>query len=220
MKEILQPTYWGSLLSLIVICTVAVIDYIREQVSKAGVIETGSWIYVVFAAMLCVLIAIRYYIAVSVSIYSGQNKTVMDLPYPLNLITFFLLSLLILSCNVMIAALGLFGPTKVLLWTDYIIYVSLGILLIIFIASCFRPNKISRAPWLFMLVDIILLCVIFILDLVHNNQSESSEKTEIILGMTMAITAFMILHETRKVFLEPISNQVSELCSVLLKTKS
>ena len=219
MKETLQPTYWGSLLSLIVICTVAVIDYIREQVSKAGDIETGSWIYVVFAAMLCVLIAIRYYIAVSVSIYSGQNKTVMDLPYPLNLITFFLLSLLILSCNVMIAALGLFGPTKVLLWTDHIICVSMGILSIIFIASCFRPTKISTAPWFFILVDIILLCAIFALNLVHNNPSESSKETEIILGMTMAITAFMILHEAWKFFLKPIRKQISELRSVILRTK-
>ena len=197
------------------ICTVAVIDYIREQV----LIDRESWIYVVFAAMLCVLIAIRYYIAVSVSIYSGHNKTVMDLPYPLNLITFFLLSLLILSCNVMIAALGLFEPTKVLLWTDCIIYVSMVILLIIFIARCFRPTKISTAPRLFILVDIILLCAIFVLNLVHNNQSESSEETEIILGMAMAIAAFMILHETWKVFLEPIRNQISELRSVILKTK-
>ena len=208
MKEILQPTYWGSLLSLIVICIVAVIDYIREQVSKAaGDIEIESWI----AAMLCVLIAIRYYIAVSVSIYSGQNKTVMDLPYPLNLITFFLLSLLILSCNVMIAALGLFGPTKVLLWTDYIIFVSMGILLIIFIASCFRPNEISKAPWFFILVDMILLCLIFAL--------ESYEETEIILGMAMMITAFMILNEAWKLFLEPIRKQISELRSVILRTK-
>lgn len=220
MKETLQPAYWGSLLSLIVICTVAVIDYIREQVLKAGDIETGSCIYVVFAAMLCVLIAIRYYIAVSVSIYSGHNKTVMDLPYPLNLITFFLLSLLILSCNLMIAALGLFGPTKVLLWTNCIIYVSIVILFIIFIASLFQPDKISTAPKFFILVDIILLCAIFVLDLVHNNQSESSEDTEIILGMTIAITAFIILQETWKVFLEPIRKQISEFRSVILKTKS
>ena len=216
MKGTLQPAYWGSLLSLIVICTVAVIDYIREQV----LIERGSWIYVVFAAMLCVLIAIRYYIAVSVSIYSsGHNKTVMDLPYPLNLITFFLLSLLILSCNLMIAALGLFGPTNVLLWTYCIICVSMVVLLIIFTASCFQRNKISTAPTFFILVDIILLCAIFALNLAHNNQSEPPEETETIIGMIMAIIVFVILHETWKVFLEPIRNQISELRSVILKTK-
>lgn len=213
MKETLQPTYWGSLLSLIVICTVAVIDYIRE-------IETGSWIYAVFAAMLCALIAIRYYIAVSVSIYSGQNQAVMELPYPLNLITFLLLSLLILSCNVMIAAFGLFGPTEVLRHTDYIIYVSLGILSIIFIASCFRPKEISGAPWFFILVDIILWFAIFFLDFVHDNQSESSKEkeTEFTLGMIMAIAVFMIVHEAWKVFLEPVRKQVSELRYALTGT--
>jgi len=216
MRSTLQPAYWGSLLSLIVICIAAISDYLANQ---AG--DPASLIYIVFVAAFCLLVSIRYYIAVSVSIYSGWEKTVLDLPYPLNAVTFSMLVVLLLACNFMIAAFGIFGPQSVLLQFHWVVILSLIVSAILWIGSKFRPKTIFSAPLFFVFIDAVILASILVYRTVSNfvDPNKASEAQNII-GMVTAILILMLCHEGWKIFVDPLRVQMGELKSVMLKTRS
>ncbi len=215
MKGALQPAYWGSLVSLVALFVLAIVDYLA---GKGG--DEGALAYVVSTGFYCLMIAVRYYIAVSISIYSARDKTVFDLPYPLNAVTFCLLAFLILACNLMMAAFGIFGPEPVLLQVQWVVFVSIFISFILWSGSRFRRKQIAAPPLLFVLVDIVILISVLAYRPVSQFVDfEKNGEAQMLIGMIIGVLAFGLLQEAWKAFGQPINEQLSELTAQFLRTK-
>lgn len=212
MSAFLHPAYWGALVALLVGIGANVAGFLDgtkydEQLSQLPTELATA--FTVTSIIISVVLAVRYYIAVSINIYSGIEKNVFSLPPPLSAIIFFFLCALIFLCNTTVVIFGLFGPIRVLTLGPIVNIISLIILIIMWIAHLFRPGSLPRPPATFVIVELLLLgtLVTVILFSVFDALNVTLEEKALIAGAGGALVIVMFLHEFWLLFRKPLIEQ-------------
>ena len=216
MSAFMHPAYWGSLLALLMGIGVNVVVYLGSNTilgNSDNIPIVQSEALILASTIITALLAIRYYVAVSTNVYCGMEKYIFDLPFPLNVVMFSNLCLIILLCNVVVVIFSLYGPFYVVLFGPFLSIVSLAALVLMFIAHCFRRETLPHPPPMFIGVEMfLLLTLLVIISFSVFDMFDTPYREQVfIVSLGVAGIIFMLLHEFWNLFRCPLRNQMNIL---------
>jgi hypothetical protein len=214
MPSFIQPAYWGSLLALLV----GVSLNLAFQLNRADTASEFSrlpaelaFAFTLIAALISIVLALRYYAAVTLNLYTNEEQSVLALPSTLRMIVFAVLTLILLLCNVSVALYGSLGSVAVMYLGPIISLVSLFCLLIMWIASLLRPADFRGPEKSFMVTELLHFTSLSLLLYAGALGSDSPSDRALLAGVVGALLVVVFLNEIYRLYFSRLLVQWEEL---------
>lgn len=206
MNVLLNPTFWGSLFSLVIGLIILIISIALNGVSDSTSLSIDI---VSLYSILCInlLFVIRYYFLIYLNAYNNRGEEFYILPKELRLLIFCLFGMVTFLCLTSVGAV-----LKIKINIALILLLTMSLSSLVIWVICWVLSMVKHWPkidFVFGGAELVLLIVIFLTREFTYNSSETNVAE--ILPIFVFVVIFIFSHEFMKYYRKAIKSNLSEL---------
>lgn len=206
MNILLNPTFWGSLFSLITGIIIMIISVVLNGIPEVA--NTSIDLVSLYSILVITLLfIIRYYFLIYLNAYNNRGAQFYDLPKELRVLIFCLFGMVTFLCLTSVGAV-----LKVKINTTLILLLTMSSISFVIWIVCWALSKVKKWPkidFIFGGAELVLLTVIFF------TREFVINRSDIIAADILPIFAFVVLfvlsHEFMKYYRRAFKSYFSEL---------